>query len=247
MKDCMQLSPVQGSSNTEAVTTRLRELIINGTLPQGGRVTETGVATLLGVSRTPIRLALATLEQEDLVEGAPNRGFRVRHFTVEFMRETIEVRATLEGMAARLAAEKGASKEQETTLIECVETVDTLIAAKQHEEVTYRQFSNINVRFHATIAEIAGNSSLVRFLERSAAIPFRSAPLLYMIPFEEAHRTVTEAQRDHVRLFEAIRNGQGTRAEFLMREHGLLPLAKAAELFEHMNALAASNAAREAV
>lgn len=243
----MQSLQLKSSNNAEAVTTRLRDLIINGDLPQGERVTETGLASLLQVSHTPVRLALATLEQEDLVEGAPNRGFRVRRFTVEYMRETIEVRATLEGMAARLAAERGASKEQEATLMECMEALDNLIAAKQYDREAFRKFSDINVRFHATIAEIAGNSSLARLLERSAAIPFRSAPLLYLLPAEEAHTALIETQRDHARLIDVIRQGQGARAEFLMREHALLPIAKAAQLFEHMNARNMANTVREAV
>jgi GntR family transcriptional regulator of vanillate catabolism len=243
----MQNLTLKASNNIEAVTARLRDMIVSGSLPQGERVTETGLAALLQVSRTPVRLALATLEQEDLVEGAPNRGFRVRRFTVDYMRETIEVRATLEGLAARLAAERGPSQAQEAALGECVVAVDALIAAKQSDPAAFRRFSDINIRFHATIAEIAGNDSLSRLLERSAAIPFRSAPLLYVLPAEEALGTMVEAQRDHVRLVEAIRSGQGARAEFLMREHALLPLAKAAQLSEHMNAQSAADVAREPV
>lgn len=243
----MQSSTSKTSSNTEAVTARLRELIVDGTLPQGERVTEIGLASRLQVSRTPVRLALATLEQEDLVEGAPNRGFRVRRFTVDYMREIIEVRATLEGMAARLAAEKGPSDQQDATLSACIEAVDALIAAKQHDRAAFQKFSDVNVQFHATIAEIAGNDALARLLERSTAIPFRSAPLLYVLPVEDALGTLVDAQRDHVRLVEAIRAGEGTRAEFLMREHALLPLAKAAQLSQHTNALTAMNAARELV
>lgn len=243
----MQDMPFKGSNNTEAVTARLRDMIVNGDLPQGERVTETGLAALLQVSRTPVRLALATLEQEDLVEGAPNRGFRVRRFTVDYMRETIEVRATLEGMAARLAAERGPSEEQDAVLTDCIDAVNALIVDKQCDQAAFRRFSDINIRFHATVAAMAGNDSLSRLLERSAAIPFRSAPLLYVLPAEDALGTMIEAQRDHVRLVEAIRGGQGARAEFLMREHALLPLAKAAQLSEHMSAQSAANAAREAV
>lgn len=244
--NCMQSLGAQGSNNTEAVTARLRELIINGILPQGERVTETGLAARLQVSRTPVRLALATLAQEDLVEGAPNRGFRVRRFTVEFMRDTIEVRATLEGMAARLAAERGASDAQDAALTACLDAVDGLIAAGRTDQDTFRRFSDVNVRFHAVIAEIADNGSLSRLLERSAAIPFRSAPLLYLLSADEAQRALHETQRDHVRLVDAIRAGQGARAEFLMREHALLPLAKALQLADHMNARTAANAPRQA-
>jgi GntR family transcriptional regulator of vanillate catabolism len=239
----MQSVELKGSSNTETVTTRLRELIMDGTLPQGERVTEVGLAALLNVSRTPVRLALATLAQEDLVQGAPNRGFRVRRFTIDDMRETLEVRATMEGMAARLATEKGVSADQDAALTECIEALDALIASKKHDEVAFRTFSDINVRFHTTIMEAAGNSALIRLMERN---PFRSAPLLHVLPAEEALGTLAEAQRDHIRLVEAIRGGQGVRAEFLMREHALLPLSKAEQLFSYINANAAMHAARKA-
>lgn len=230
----MQLSRTEVSGNTETVTTRLRELILDGTLPQGERVTEEGLASLLRVSRTPIRLALATLAQEELVQGERHRGFRVRKFTADDMREIIEVRSTLEGMTARLAAENGASADQQAALTDCLEAVDELIAAKQVDKAHFRRFSDINIRFHATIAEIADNAALTRLLERSTTIPFRSAPLLYLLPPEEALGVVVAAQRDHVRLVDAIRNGQATRAEFLMREHALLPLTNA-QLFESRN------------
>jgi len=236
----MQSELIRINGNTEAVTIRLRELIMEGALPQGERVTETGLASMLGVSRTPVRLALAALEQEELVEGAPNRGFRVRRFTVDDMREIMEVRSTLEGMAARLAAERGPSRDQEAVLIGCLEEVDALIAAGRQDREVSRRFSDINIRFHTMIAEIGGNAALIRMLERSATNPFRSAPLLHVLPADELLRVIKEAQADHVRLVEVIRQGQGTRAEFLMREHALLPLAMAAQLFEHLQAARAS-------
>ncbi|WP_068413958.1 GntR family transcriptional regulator [Labrenzia sp. OB1] len=232
----MQSREVSGTNSTEAVTARLRELILKGALPQGERVTESGLASLLQVSRTPIRLALATLQQEELVEGAPNRGFRVRRFTLEDLREIIEVRATLEGMAARLAAEKGLSQEQEDTLVRCIDELEVLIASGACDHATFQRFSEINIAFHATITEIAGNAALTRSLERTTNLPFRSAPMLYVLPREEALMAMSESQRDHIRLLDAIRQCQGARAEFLMREHALIPLAKAALLIEHMDA-----------
>lgn len=238
----MQYVELKPTSNTEAVTARLRTLIMDGTLPQGERLTEASLAALLNVSRTPVRLALAILAQEDLVQGAPNRGFRVRRFTIDDMREIIEVRATMEGMAARLAAEKGISADQAAALTACIEEVASLIASKKHDETVFRSFSDINIRFHATVLEAAGNAALIRLMERN---PFRSAPLLHLLPVEESLGTLAEAQRDHIRLVEAIRGGEAVRAEFLMREHGLLPLAKAEQLFNYINANAAMHAARK--
>lgn len=242
----MQSVEKTAASNTEAVTARLRELILTGELPQGERVTESGLASLLSVSRTPVRLALAALEQEDLVEGEPNRGFRVRQFTIDDMREIIEVRATLEGMAARLAAENGVSDQQDARLSSCLEELDGLIARDVGGREACRRFSEINIRFHATIAEIAANKTLTRLLERATTIPFRSAPLMYVLSDDEALKTMIEAQRDHVRLAEAIRQGQGTRAEFLMREHAMLPLSKGELLFERAG-ITPSLMVREAV
>lgn len=231
----MQYEEAAAGNSTEAVTATIRELIMDGTFSQGERLTETGLALRLNVSRTPVRLALATLEQEDLVEGIPNRGFRVRRFSIDDMREIIEVRATLEGMAARLTAEKRLSREQDMALQSCIDDLESLIRAKLHSPETYRKFAAINTRFHAAIAEFAGNTALVRLMERN---PFRTAPLLHFLPVEEGLAALAEAQRDHERLLEALRKGEGTRAEFLMREHALLPLANIGTLFEHMSASA---------
>lgn len=239
----MQSPESRGSNNTETVTSRLRELIMDGTLPQGEKITETGLAALLQVSRTPVRLALAALEQEDLVKGAPNRGFHVRRFTIDDMRDILDVRATLEGMAARLAAEKGLTGDEEAQLRSCIEELATLIATGHHDQAAFRTFSSINVRFHTHIARIAGNAELIRLMERN---PFRSAPLLHILPAEEALQVLRESQRDHIRLLEAILQGQGTRAEFLMREHALLPLSKATQLFDHINTNAAMRSIQQA-
>lgn len=239
----MQFVEERRLSNNEAVTRRLRELILNGALPQGERVTEAGLAELLQVSRTPVRLALAVLEQEDLVIGSPNRGFHVRRFTIDDMHDSIEVRSTLEGMAARLAAEKGLSADQDAILVDCIEQVERLIQEQRLDETAFRTFSDYNIRFHSTIAEAAANPALLRTIERN---PFRSAPLLHILPAREALATLEEAQRGHRRLLEVIRLRQGTRAEFLMREHALLPLAKAEQLFEFINANAEKHHLRRA-
>lgn len=241
--NCMHSEVVSGVNSTEEVTGKLRELIMNGTLVQGERLTETGLAARLAVSRTPIRLALATLEKEDLVEGEPNRGFRVRRFSIEDMREIMEVRAVLEGMAARLLAEKGLEPEQDATLQDCLDGIAELIASKRHDPETFREFARINNRFHTSIATFAGNAALQRLMVRN---PFRSAPLLHFLPNEEGHAALIDAQRDHIRVVDALRRGQGTRAEFLMREHGLLPLQRVEQLFTNISKNAADRHMDEA-
>src|SRR3954463_4605150 len=91
---------------------RLRELIINGEFPPGTRMAELPLVERLGVSRTPLRLALATLEHEGLLENLEGGGYAVREFTRDEIHDAIELRGVLEGTAARFAAERGVTDEQ---------------------------------------------------------------------------------------------------------------------------------------
>jgi GntR family transcriptional regulator, vanillate catabolism transcriptional regulator len=88
---------------------RLRELILRGEFAPGERMSELRLVETLGVSRTPLRLALAALEHEGLLRSAGSRGYVVREFTQADISDAIELRGVLEGTAARFAAERGAS------------------------------------------------------------------------------------------------------------------------------------------
>ena len=85
----------------------IRELILSGELPPGARISELAVVERIGVSRTPVRAALARLQEEGLLEPIASRGYAVRAFSEVEIRDAIEVRGTLEGLAARFAAERG--------------------------------------------------------------------------------------------------------------------------------------------
>jgi len=93
-------------SSTWRAVLRLRELILNGEFAPGRRVSEAPLSGRLGVSRTPLRLALERLAHEGLLEPYPTGGFIVRRFTLDDVWDGIEVRGLLEGAAARLAAER---------------------------------------------------------------------------------------------------------------------------------------------
>ena len=227
------------SSNTEAVTKRLRQMIMTGVLPPGDRLTEVALAKKLDVSRTPVRLALTRLEQEDLVQGEPHRGFRVRRFTIEEMKQTLEVRATLEGMAARLAAERGRFEIYADEFDYCIETIGNLIARKDGGQSARQEFVEANGRFHSAISSMAGNAVLTRRLERN---PFQAAPLLFVFTSQEAIEAIEASQFDHKRILDAISKGEGTRAEFAMREHALSPRAKADSVFSHIQGMSHSMA-----
>src|SRR4030095_10170153 len=80
---------------------RVREMIRGGELPAGARIAELAIVERLGVSRTPIRAALMRLEQEGLLQALPHGGYAVRSFSERDVSDAIELRGTIEGLAAR--------------------------------------------------------------------------------------------------------------------------------------------------
>jgi GntR family transcriptional regulator, vanillate catabolism transcriptional regulator len=97
----------EGSSQAVKAQQRLRELILAGQLPRGTRIAEMALVNRLGMSRTPIRAALMRLGEEGLLQSLPGGGYAVRTFSEREVADAIELRGTLEGLAARLAAERG--------------------------------------------------------------------------------------------------------------------------------------------
>jgi GntR family transcriptional regulator of vanillate catabolism len=102
----------EGTSQTTRALLSLRELLLSGEFSPGTRMSELPLVERLGVSRTPLRLALSTLEHEGLLENLEGGGYAVREFTREEIHDAIELRGVLEGTAARFAAERGATADQ---------------------------------------------------------------------------------------------------------------------------------------
>src|SRR5271156_6868338 len=104
--------PEVGASRTKSgaslhgdILSRLRDYIVEGNLPEGGRVPERELCEMFGISRTPLREALKVLAAEGLVELWPNRGARVRPLSERDLAELFDVMGGLEGLAGRLACE----------------------------------------------------------------------------------------------------------------------------------------------
>jgi len=106
---------------------RLRELILSGEFPAGSRMSELPLVERLGVSRTPLRLALANLEHEGLLEPLSGGGYAVREFTQKDIDDAIELRGVLEGTAVRFAAERGVNRRQLSTMRECLEEIEEVV------------------------------------------------------------------------------------------------------------------------
>lgn len=99
----------KGQSRTLKALLAIRELILDGTLPPRERISELSIAQRTGTSRTPIRAALQRLEEEGLVESIPSGGFAVKSFSLQDVFDAIEIRGALEGLAARMAAERSST------------------------------------------------------------------------------------------------------------------------------------------
>src|SRR6266545_5569925 len=94
------------ASQTARALVRVREMLLRGEVTRGERISELPLVARLGMSRTPIRLALERLAHVGLLEATATGGFAVREFTIADVCDAIEVRGVLEGTAARLAAER---------------------------------------------------------------------------------------------------------------------------------------------
>lgn len=210
-------------SQTLSAQLRLRDLILSGELPPGERLSEPSVAERLGASRTPVRAALARLADEGLVEAIPSGGFAVKAFTEEEIRDAIELRGTLEGHAARLAAERGAPA---AVLIEMKNLIARMDAATTPpmSEAGFTDYVALNAHFHELLVEAAGSAVVARQIGRVVALPFASPSgfVLAQAALPAVQRVLTLAQEHHRAVVEAIEHREGSRAEAVMREHARL-------------------------
>jgi GntR family transcriptional regulator, vanillate catabolism transcriptional regulator len=206
-------------SHQARVLVQLRDLILKGDFAPGERLAEIPLAARLGVSRTPVRLALATLEREGLVAPSAS-GYSMRRFTPKEIQDAIDVRGHLEGMAARLLAEQGAPRPLLLSLRERVADGDALFTNDGHD-LDYAAYTDMNDRFHDLIVQGCGNAALARAIEINNRLPF--APASAMLPMqsslEEGHRWMLFAHMQHRSLLHAIEHGEGARAQAIAQEH----------------------------
>jgi DNA-binding GntR family transcriptional regulator len=187
---------------------RLREAIITGRLQPNERLVESDLAQSLGVSRTLVRSALVRLEHEGLVEHERHRGARVRLVSEGEAVEILETRAVLEGLAARLAAERATPDDVGDLKgiladMQRLREADDLLAVSDLNAQLHRRL--LEISDHETAARLIGtlNSQMVRFQYRTILLPGRS------------ERSFAE----HAEIIAAVATHDGERAEAAMRTH----------------------------
>ena len=213
---------VKTDSRVMHALSETRALILGGAYAPGERLSEPILSNRLNVSRTPIREALGLLVQEGLVERMASGRCQVSSYSTQDIMDAIELRGTIEGLSARMAAERGASNRM---LADCREMLASLdLAVGDGSAVDFKQYVALNAMFHDWISGAAGSSIIERETERINRMPLAS-PSAFLEGQDQipAFRgSLVVAQRQHHAIFEAIEYREGARAEALCREHARL-------------------------
>lgn len=184
----------------------LRTEVLRGALRPGQWLREQEIAATLNVSRTPVREAVRRLDQEGLLEISPNRGVRVRELSADEAVETYEVRALLEGRAARRAAERAGKDD--------VARLRTLLAAiAELPPEDFAAHIGADDALHRAIADLAGNDVLTEM------IGLLNSRITYLkIVTRDTNASGTTAHQ-HAAIVAAIEAGDPDAAETAMRTH----------------------------
>ncbi len=201
-------------SGASRVFERLRRLILDGEYGPDERLIEEQLAERLGVSRTPIRQALTMLKSEGLVELIPNRGAVVCSFGVDEVWDIYDLRAVLEGHAARRAAARVEAGELDR-MRELADEMEGLCErefAGRDEEI--RLLVALNNEFHGIILTASRNQRLERLLRRTVELP-----LVFKAFFWYGSHERMVSNHYHRQILKALESGDAERAEIVMREH----------------------------
>jgi GntR family transcriptional regulator of vanillate catabolism len=200
---------------TQAVTDRLRGELLEGRFSPDEKLHEESLSATLSVSRTPLRAALNTLAAEGLLEYVPNRGYSVRGVDLDHLTSLFDVRSVLEGLAAKLAAERGMTQPMLDAFRASLIQGDRVIAKGRLLKPDRVIFSEVNACIHAAVHDAAGNRMLHDMIRLCHSVPVSSDRNILWDDYDWLRRS----HDDHHRLFDAISHRDGSRAEQLMREH----------------------------
>ena len=189
---------------------RLRDYVVEGNIPEGGRVPERQLCEMLGISRTPLREALKVLAAEGLIELLPNRGARVRQLGKRDLEELFDMMAGLEGLAGRLACE--AITDEEIVAIERLHY--EMYGHYLHRDM--HGYFQVNQRIHESILAAARNETL-----RSAYANFagRIRRVRYSANFARKRQRWAEAMREHEAILDALRRRAGSELSDILFHH----------------------------
>jgi DNA-binding GntR family transcriptional regulator len=185
----------------------IKHKIVTLDLPPLSAIDEQALMEDIHLGRTPIREALQRLASEDLVLLAPRRGMFVSDVSITGLQKIFEARMILEGVCARLAAERATSQQ----LAEMKSLMSQLQSVADDDSET---LMSIDERFHELVYEAADNEYLTDSLRRLHTLSFRIWHLVL-----ERLDSVKGAMEQHIEITDALEKRDGERAEALLQKH----------------------------
>ncbi len=186
----------------------LRSAIITGRYPPEKPLIEREICDKLGVSRTPVREALRRLGSEGLVDFIPNRGVFVSGLSKDKALQLYEMKEALEGMAAKLCAERG-STETIKRIGECID-MHKDYADRGDMEIAV----DIDLRFHVLLVESCGNPLIE---QQAKSLLLQTRRLSQLAVYDSDH--VYDFIAQHIKIYEAIKDNDGVAASLAVSEH----------------------------
>src|ERR1700682_790958 len=196
------------SSLHDEILARLRDYIVEGNIPDGGRVPERQLCAMFGISRTPLREALKGLASEGLVDLLPNRGARVRQLSEHELGELFDVMGGLEALAGRLACENITDGE----IAEIERLHYEMYGFYLHRDM--HGYFQINQLIHQKIVEASRNETLLTTYANFAG---RIRRIRYSANF--ARERWGEAMREHEMILDALRRRAGSELSDILFQH----------------------------
>ncbi len=208
MTSRIKLARLERSILSEQVAKVITEGLLSGQFRSGDRLVENDLAEALGVSRSPIREALAELEMQGLISKEPGRGAVIRKWSAHDLRELYAVRGLLEGFAARLVAEQI----PEVNL----NPLESIIAEMEGASSTkdYAKLVALDVSFHQLLWELSGNKLLQNVLTG-----LKHQIQLFLTLNWKFHGGVKHVPENHWKVIRALRSGDLSLIDEVMAEH----------------------------
>ena len=209
-------------SLVQAAYEQIRGRILDNVWPPGHRALEQEVALALGMSRTPVREALARLRNEGLVEVIPRHGMRVLPVSPTDMREIYQILGALECLAAELLASRKPGEKDLKPLVDATRAMDRALKAEDLDA-----WAAADERFHAHLVDLAGN----RQLQATVLNYWDRAHRARMFTLRLRPKPVNST-REHMQMVERLLAGDGAGAAAVTRAHRERATRELVEIFE---------------
>tara|TARA_Y100001954_G_scaffold102641_1_gene111668 strand:- start:1088 stop:1750 length:663 start_codon:yes stop_codon:yes gene_type:complete len=203
-------------SETLAVE-KIKEMIFNSEFSENQRITETSLSKMIGLSRTPIRVALKTLEASGLLKKLDGRGYNAKQITKSDQKNAISILGLLEAQAAQNLSMNGMSRVVRERLETSLQTTEKIINHNTLDKSALDAFDFANIIFHKSIIQASDNQLIEEFVSRLSSLYIKSIEAYSDKKVSINNLIISHSQ--HALIKEAIEKGDSGRTFSLMKEH----------------------------